>query len=75
MICPLCDPKQNNPNMTEFDNAPEHLIIVCSKVGHMHVHGPFENKILIKSMARAMISEMGRHNITFDPAVQDKIGD
>ncbi len=66
MICPLC-PKDRMPfNITQFDNNPDHLIIVRSKNNEMHVHGPFDDQVLMNKMVRAMRDEMFKNKLTLE---------
>lgn len=65
MQCPLCDPDKPQPNITDFDRSPTHLIITISKEGHTHVHGPFDDEIAIRTMARALVAEAEKRGITF----------
>ena len=65
MICPLCNPETNSPNITAFDNSPQHLIIVISPTGECHVHAPFENQAALKTMVRSLQTEMEKRQIPF----------
>jgi hypothetical protein len=71
MKCPFnCGNKADVP---EFDNAVEHLIVVFNPNGHTHIHGPFDNKYAVTKMADAMIIEMRKNGIDYNPpAAPDK---
>jgi len=71
MICPFnCG---NKEDISAFDSAVEHLVIVFDAGGHTHVHGPFSNEYAIRKMADALVTEMRKNGIDYIPvAQQDK---
>jgi hypothetical protein len=72
MKCQFCPDGGDNSN---FNNPAEHLVITISATGHTHIHGPFENVIVIENMARLLIAEMEKHGITYTPSVEHRKGD
>lgn len=64
MKCPFnnCENEDDNIN---FDNPLAHLIITVGETGHTHIHGPFEDKFILKKMADALMNEMWKNEIDY----------
>ena len=64
MLCPFnnCG---NNDNIPQFDTAVDHLIISVDIQGNVHVHGPFDNSLVMKRMFTALIRESKKHGINY----------
>jgi accessory colonization factor AcfC len=60
----------NKEDIKEFDNAAEHLVMVMSIQGSVHVHGPFGNEYVIRKMADAFMAELEKKGIQYTPPTQ-----
>lgn len=60
----------NKDNITHFDTAVEHLVIVMDVKGTIHVHGPFNNEYAIRKMADALLTEMRKSKIIYIPQTE-----
>ena len=56
MMCKFCTPQQKLP---VNDDIVDHLIILKYSNGHIHVHGPLDNKELIKQFILILGKEAG----------------
>ena len=59
MPCLICELKKG------INDEPinDHLVITIDKSNHTHVHGPFDNEIVIRSMLKSLIAEMEKKGI------------
>jgi hypothetical protein len=72
MKCQLC---KELKDIKEFDTAVEHLVMVMSIHGTVHVHGPFSNEYVMRKMADAFMAELEKNGIKYEPPTQHRIGD
>jgi len=65
MFCPWCTGENSDKNILAFDkkNVDEHLIIVRDKNAHTHVHGPFENAVVMKDIILLIARECKKHGL------------
>lgn len=55
MICPFCD---NDKKISDtHGHHTEHLLILSYEDGHIHIHGPIDNKELIKQFIITIAKE------------------
>lgn len=75
MKCPFCSTGKNDklPEINDFDKPQEHLIITI-KNNHTHVHGPFQNEIVIRTMIKSLIAEAEKNGIPWRPVTEHQIG-
>lgn len=53
--CPFCEDRRELP--FKFRNVKEHLIVAQLGEGHVHVHGPVKDKLLMAEFIRAIARE------------------
>lgn len=72
MKCPFanCGIKEN---ITHFDAAAEHIIMVMDTRCTVHVHGPFDNEYAMRKMTDALITEMVKNKIDYTTAARHDI--
>ena len=53
-MCNFCTPQQKLPDNNEI---AEHLVLLKYSNGHIHIHGPLDNKELIKQFILSLGKE------------------
>jgi len=57
VTCPFCEDRRTLP--FKYRDIQEHLIVLRTGEGHIHVHGPVSDKLLMMDMIKAIAEEAG----------------